>query len=163
MTLNRNLSRGEMVLSIEEIKRDIEAKVAGAEVAIDGNSLIIPKEKWMEAAQFLKNDPNYLFDYLSSVTGVDWKEYLEAVYHLYSIEKKEGPLQIKVRTDRQNGVIPSVTPIWRSAEFQEREAYDLVGIHFQGHPDLRRILMWEGFQYHPLRKDYVQEDQDREL
>ena len=66
-----------------------------------------------------------------------------------------------MRTDTDSCEIPSVTPIWRSAEFQEREAYDLLGIKFTGHPDLRRILMWDGFEHHPLRKDYVQEDQDR--
>ena len=77
------------------------------------------------------------------------------------MEKKEGPLNIKVRTDVEKCILPSVTPIWRSAEFQEREAYDLVGIHFEGHPDLRRILMWEAFEHHPLRKSYVQDDQDR--
>lgn len=149
--------------TLEEIKKDIETKISGAQISIDGTSLIIPKEIWFETAGFLKNSPEYKFDYLSSVTGVDYKEYLEAVYHLYSIEKKEGPLQVKVRTDREKSVMPSVTPVWRSAEFQEREAYDLIGIHFEGHPDLRRILMWDEFQFHPLRKDYVMEDQDREL
>ena len=69
--------------------------------------------------------------------------------------------KIKVRTEKEKSVVPSVTPLWRSAEFQEREAYDLLGISFEGHPDLRRILMWDGFEHHPLRKDYVQDDQDR--
>ena len=147
--------------TLSEIKQNIETKFPGTTVTIEGSSLVIPKECWSEVANFLKMNPEYSFDYLSSVTGVDYREYLEAVYHFYSTTKKEGPLTIKVRTDKGKSVIPSVTPIWRSAEFQEREAYDLVGIHFEGHPDLRRILMWEGFQYHPLRKDYVQENQDR--
>lgn len=147
--------------TLEQIKQDIEAKFPGTVLTIEGASLLVPKERWFEIAKLLKTNPEYAFDYLSSVTGVDYTEYLEAVYHLYSVEKKEGPLSIKVRTDRESGSIPSVTPIWRSAEFQEREAYDLVGIRFEGHPDLRRILMWEGFQYHPLRKDYVPEDQNR--
>jgi len=144
-----------------EIKQDIETKFPGTQLTLEGSSLVIPKEQWSEIAKFLKNTPEYSFDFLSSVTGVDYKEYLEVVYHLYSMEKKEGPLTIKVRTDCEQSLVPSVTPIWRSAEFQEREAYDLVGIHFTGHPDLRRILMWEGFQHHPLRKDYVQDEQDR--
>ena len=147
--------------TLEAIKQQIESKFPGAQITIEGTSLIVPKERWIEVAKFLKNDPEYSLDYLSSVTGTDYKDYLEAVYHLYSIEKKEGPLVIKVRTDVEKSLLPSVTPIWRSAEFQEREAYDLVGIHFEGHPDLRRILMWEGFAHHPLRKDYVQDDQDR--
>lgn len=86
--------------------------------------------------------------------------YLEAVYHLYSVAKKHGPLVIRVRTaNRTDDIeIPSLTPIWRGAEFQEREVFDLYGIVFTGHPDLRRILMWDGFKDHPMRKDYVEPD-----
>jgi NADH-quinone oxidoreductase subunit C len=86
--------------------------------------------------------------------------YLEAVYHLYSIEQREGPVVLRMRTeDRAERVhVPSLTPIWRSGEFQEREAYDLFGIIFDGHPDLRRLLMWEGFEDHPMRRDYVDPD-----
>ena len=86
--------------------------------------------------------------------------YLEAVYHLYSTVHKHGPLVIRMRTvDRAAGArLPSLTPLYRSAEFQEREIYDLYGIHFDGHPDLRRILMWDEFEDHPMRKDYVQPD-----
>ncbi len=86
--------------------------------------------------------------------------YLEAVYHLYSVALKEGPLVLRMRTvNRTDQVeLPSLTNIWRSAEFQEREAFDLYGIVFTGHPDLRRILMWEGFKDYPMRKDYVEPD-----
>ncbi len=147
--------------SLPELQQYISSKIPSIAITVEGNSLIIPKEGWIQVAEFLKNDPELKLDYLSSVTGVDYKEYLEAVYHLYSVAKPSGQLAIKVRTTDAGNKIPSVTPIWRSAEYQEREAYDLVGIHFEGHPDLRRILMWEGFEHHPLRKDYVQEDQDR--
>ena len=91
--------------------------------------------------------------------------YLEAVYHLFSMEKKHGPVVLRMRTaDRTGNVqLPSFTPVWRSAEFQEREIFDLYGIVFEGHPDLRRLLMWEGFVDHPMRKDYVPvEDDDLE-
>jgi NADH-quinone oxidoreductase subunit C len=83
--------------------------------------------------------------------------YLEAVYHLFSMEKKHGPVVLRMRTaDRGEGThVPSLTPVWRGAEFQEREAFDLYGIIFDGHPDLRRILMWDGFKDYPMRKDYV--------
>jgi len=86
--------------------------------------------------------------------------YLETVYHLYSMTHKHGPVIIRMRTsDREDGThLPSLTPIWRSAEFQEREIFDLYGIHFDGHPDLRRILMWDEFQDHPMRKDYSEPD-----
>jgi len=84
--------------------------------------------------------------------------YLEVVYHLYSMELKHGPLIIRLRTENRTDKarVPSLTPIWRGAEFQEREIFDLYGIVFDGHPDLRRILMWDGFKDFPMRKDYVE-------
>jgi len=86
--------------------------------------------------------------------------YLEAVYHLFSMEKKQGPVVIRLRTvNRTDQVeLPSLTSIWRSAEFQEREIFDLYGIVFAGHPDLRRLLMWPEFEDHPMRRDYVEPD-----
>jgi NADH-quinone oxidoreductase subunit C len=86
--------------------------------------------------------------------------YLEVVYHLFSQELKTGPLPLRMRTaDRAEAVhLPSLTPVWRSAEFQEREIFDLFGVIFDGHPDLRRILMWDGFVDHPMRRDYVDPD-----
>ncbi len=85
---------------------------------------------------------------------------LEAVYHLFSMAQKQGPLPIRMRTvNRTDQVeLPSLTPIWRSAEFQEREIFDLFGIVFTGHPDLRRLLMWPEFKDHPMRRDYVEPD-----
>ena len=86
--------------------------------------------------------------------------YLEAVYHLFSIAHKHGPVVIRMRTaNRAEGArLPSLTPIYRSAEFQEREIFDLYGVHFDNHPDLRRILMWDEFVDHPMRKDYREPD-----
>jgi NADH-quinone oxidoreductase subunit C len=85
---------------------------------------------------------------------------LEAVYHLFSVAKKHGPVVIRMKTvNRSDQVeLPSLTPLWRSAEFQEREVFDLYGIVFTGHPDLRRLLMWDGFKDHPMRRDYVDPD-----
>lgn len=85
---------------------------------------------------------------------------LEAVYHLYSMALGQGPVILRQRTaNRVDQVqLASLTPVWRGAEFQEREIYDLFGVRFDGHPDLRRILMWDGFADHPMRKDYVEPD-----
>ena len=85
---------------------------------------------------------------------------LEAVYHLFSVAKKHGPVIIRMKTvNRSDQVdLPSLTPVWRGAEFQEREIFDLYGIVFTGHPDLRRILMWDEFKDHPMRRDYVEPD-----
>jgi NADH-quinone oxidoreductase subunit C len=86
--------------------------------------------------------------------------FLEAVYHLYSMALGQGPLIIRLRTGNRTDrvALPSLTPVWRSCELQEREIFDLFGIQFEGHPDLRRILMWDNFEDHPMRKDYVPAD-----
>ena len=127
------------------------------------DSLLVAREDLLRVAQFLKEAEELKLDYLSNVTGVDWPGkdadstgYLEVVYHLYSAEKKHGPLVLRVRTGDRNGdvAVPSITPVFRSAEFQECEVYDLYGVRFEGHPELRRLMMWEEFEGHPLRKDY---------
>jgi NADH-quinone oxidoreductase subunit C len=85
--------------------------------------------------------------------------FLEVVYHLYSVALRHGPLVLRLRTiDREQTHLPSLTPVWRSAEFQEREIFDLYGVKFDGHPDLRRLLMWDEFTDHPMRRDYVDPD-----
>jgi NADH-quinone oxidoreductase subunit C/D len=122
---------------------------------------IVPADLLLAFCTFIKQELGY--DYLSSVTGVDYypDPRMEVVYHLY--KTSGGPVfNFKVTTDRENSSVPSVVSIYPGAEFQEREAWDLLGIRFEGHPDLRRILMWEGFNGHPLRKDwheaYYEED-----
>jgi NADH-quinone oxidoreductase subunit C len=153
--------------TIEEIKSAIEAALPDAAVEIVPNpspsgqhSLRIQPGHAVAVAKFLRDDAEFKLDYLSNVTGVDCPDYLEAVYHLYSVEKKHGPVILRMRTvNRTDQVeLPSFTPIWRSAEFQEREIFDLFGIVFTGHPDLRRLLMWDGFKDHPMRRDYVEPD-----
>jgi len=86
--------------------------------------------------------------------------YLEVVYHLYSMALKHGPVIIRLRTANRTDqvTVPSLTPVWRSCDFQEREVFDLFGVKFEGHADLRRILMWDEFKDHPMRKDYVAPD-----
>lgn len=154
------------------------------------HALKIDNEHAVAIARFLHDDAELRLDFCSNVTGVDWLDrvskktvkvktavdgvekevdqigeekipgYLEAVYQLYSMTHKHGPVVIRMRTaDRTAGTsLPSLTPVWRSAEFQEREIFDLYGIRFDGHPDLRRILMWDEFVDHPMRKDYVPPD-----
>lgn len=117
-------------------------------IMVDGDDLV-------EVVTYLRDELG--FNYLSSVTGVDLIEddKLEVVYHTYSIEKGGGPVTLKVQIPRKEGAsVPSLTPLYPGADFQEREAWDLLGIKFDGHPDLRRILMWEEFVGHPLRKDW---------
>ena len=124
------------------------------------HALLVHREDALKVAEFLKNDPELLLDFASNVSGVDYADHLEAVYHLYSVAKKHGPITLRTRTgDRdKDAIVPSLTPVWKSADFQEREAFDLFGIRFEGHPDLRRLLMWDEFVDYPLRKDYVAPD-----
>jgi len=154
------------------------------------HSLLVDREHGPAVAKFLREDAGLKMDYCSNATGVDWPDveltekikvkktvdgvekeveevkktlrpgYLEAVYHLYSMEKKHGPVILRLRTENRadKNHLPSLTPVWRSCEFQEREIFDLFGIIFDGHPDLRRILMWDGFLDFPMRKDYVEPD-----
>jgi NADH/F420H2 dehydrogenase subunit C len=95
------------------------------------------------------------FDFLSDLGGVDWPDRFEVVYHLYATADPRGPLALKVALpDKAAPSLPSVTPVWQGAELQEREAYDMFGIVFEGHPNLTHMLTWEGFPGYPLRKDF---------
>jgi NADH-quinone oxidoreductase subunit C len=158
---------------LEKIKADLEAAIPGCLLEIIPNgspsaqhSLLIDSAHAVKVTTFLRDNAELRFDYCSNVTGVDRLQteqsrgYLEAVYHLYSMEKKHGPVILRLRTENRSDKVhlPSLTPVWRSAEFQEREIFDLYGIIFDGHPDLRRILMWDEFEDHPMRKDYVEPD-----
>lgn len=116
-------------------------------------TVIVPAESLVEAATFLRDHMG--FDYLSNVASVDYPERFEVIYHLYSVKRGGGVLALKVLLpDKEAAEVDSVTPIWPGANFQEREVYDLMGIAFRGHPDLRRIMLWDGFPGHPLRKDF---------
>jgi NADH-quinone oxidoreductase subunit C len=154
------------------------------------HSLLVDGARAISVAMFLRDDAELRLDYCSNVTGVDWLDaeltekvkvkqvidgveqeveqmrkitrpgYLEAVYHLFSMEKKHGPVILRLRTANRTDQVrlPSLTPVWRACEFQEREIFDLFGIIFDGHPDLRRILMWDEFKDHPMRRDYAAPD-----
>ncbi len=144
---------------IAALKADIEKNLPGVALKTVRESLLIENPADItKVAKFLKESPAYLLDYLSSVTGADYIQYLESVYHLYSMAKKSAMVTLRVRVSRDNPRVPSLVPIYRGAEFQEREAFDMFGIIYENHPDLRRIFMWEGFEGYPLRKDYQQED-----
>ena len=115
---------------------------------------LVNAENLVEVATALRDEMG--FDYLASVTGVDYlpEGKMEVVYHLF--RSTGGPaLVIKAQTPRENPVVPSLVPVYPGADLQERETWDLFGIQFEGHPDLRRILLWEGFNGFPLRKDWA--------
>ena len=116
--------------------------------------LMVTPDKIVEVTTALRDELG--FNYLASLTGVDLPDdgKQEVVYHMSNLVQGGGPLTLHVQTDRDNSVVPSITSIFPGADFQEREAWDLLGINFEGHYDLRRILMWDGFDGHPLRKDW---------
>ena len=139
---------------VEQAAALLKERFPDADTRDGYTGLMVSADKLVEVATALRDDIG--FDYLSSVTGVDQlsDNKLEVVYHTYSIDQGGSALVLHVQVDRDNPVVPSLTPIWPGADFQEREAWDLLGIHFDGHNDLRRILTWDGFAGHPLRKDW---------
>jgi NADH-quinone oxidoreductase subunit C len=177
-----------MIVATESVLDRVRAVLPAASLTMRANpgpgsqhSLLVDAADLIEVCRVLRDTPGLAFDFLSNVSGVDWPEpavadavavpadgqgrpaaegFLEVIYHLYSTTRRAGPLVLRCRTrDRgQNVRLPSVVSIFRSAEFQEREIFDLYGVEFTGHPDLRRILMWDEFQDHPMRKDYVAPD-----
>ena len=150
-----------MFPSVDELKSLLEQELPGVSLTVDGSALFVAPKDLTTVCRYLKDTERFRMDYLANLTAVDFPpDRMDVVYQLYSMEKKHGPITFKVKLPRQQLVVASVTPIWRGAEFQEREVYDLYGVTFEGHPDLRRILMWDGFEGHPMRKDYVPENQN---
>jgi NADH/F420H2 dehydrogenase subunit C len=157
-----------MLPAVDQLKAAIERGSPGVSITVEGASLRVQPHELVRVCQWLKSAPDFQMDYVSNLTAVDYPPdpaaggagRMDIVYHLYSMAQKHGPVALKVTLPRSNPAIASLTTVYRGAEFQEREVYDLFGVTFEGHPDLRRILMWDGFAGHPMRKDYVPEDQD---
>ena len=127
--------------------------VPGAVLEVTKNGLVVAPEKLVDLASYLRDREGY--DYLSMITSVDWPGNLEVVYYLYGVSQPKDALVLKVRLpDKTDPVVSSLISVWPGADLQEREVYDMMGIRFAGHPNLRRMLLWEGFEGHPLRKDY---------
>lgn len=128
------------------------------EAVVDAN------EVWFEVApahvlstaRLLRDEPSLSFEMATNVTAVDWEEWFEVVYHLQSLTHNHiATLKMRVY-DREQPEVPSLVPVWYGAHLQETEVYDLFGIRFSGHPNLRRIFLWDGFSGWPLRKDFLQ-------
>jgi NADH-quinone oxidoreductase subunit C len=129
------------------------AKFPGAITESSNQTVIIKSEYLLQVLEYLKNSPDFMLNYLADLTSVDNYDYFEVVYQLTS--GKNHRLTVKTCCyNHERPVLPSVTSLWRGADFMEREVYDLMGIAFAGHPNLKRIVLWEGFNGHPLRKDY---------
>ncbi|MGD0354563.1 MAG: NADH-quinone oxidoreductase subunit C [Dehalococcoidia bacterium] len=144
-----------VVTSGEDLAKKIAEAIPGSVISSDKTSVMVDAAKLAQVAEFLKNTPGLDFNYLNFATAVDYIDYFELVYRLLSMEHNHS-LVLKTRCyDRENPTVPSIVSLWRGAYFQEREMFDMFGIKFEGHPDLRRLLTWEGFKGYPLRRDYL--------
>ena len=143
------------VLPGTEIAEKIEAEIPGSVVSSDDSSVIVESMAVASVLKYLKETPGYDFNYLNNLTAVDYFDYFELIYNLTSFTNHLSII-IKARVQgRDNPEIPSISHLWRGADFQEREVFDLLGIRFAGHPNLKRIALWESFEGHPLRKDFL--------
>jgi len=144
---------------LEKIKELLKNDILSAREAFGELTLIVAREKIVEVATFLKDEPAFAFNMLTDLTAVDAlglkrDDRYEVVYQLYSVSRKHS-IRLKVTLSEDDPIVPSVTDLWAVANWLEREVWDMYGIRFDGHPDLRRMLMYEEFKGHPLRKDYV--------
>lgn len=139
-----------------EVGERIRGVLPGAVVAETPGWLEVRPDALLDVCRLLRDDPALAIDMATNVTSVDREEYFEVVYHLQSITENHI-LGLKTRpADYADPVVPSVEPIWKGAWLQEMEVYDLMGIRFAGHPNLRRLFLWEGFHGWPLRKEFMQ-------
>jgi NADH-quinone oxidoreductase subunit C len=138
-----------------QVANRIAVIAPGTRVEPLGLSCYVDSAAILAVARALRDDPELRMQMLTSLTAVDYLTHFEIVYHCVSLAKNHlGVLKVRI-ADREDAVVPSVTDVWWGAHLQEREAYDLMGIRFEGHPDMRRIFLWEGFAGHPLRKDFM--------
>lgn len=145
-----------VALSAKEIAAQLNAKFPGAVEEAGSNAVLVKTDLLTAVADHLKNGAGLKYDYLNYVTAVDYFTYFEIVYQVTSLEfNKSIIFKTRVYT-RDNPTMPSVYGVWRGADLQEREIYDLFGIKFEGHPNMKRIFLWEGFPGYPLRKDWNQ-------
>lgn len=138
-----------------DLAQRIGSQIPGSVVTSDAADVWVRSEAVHDALQLLRDDDDLDFQFLNAVTAVDYVEFFELIYHLTSL-RRNASCTVKTRLySREDPSAPSVIDLWRGAELQEREIYDLMGITFQGHPNMKRILLWEGFPGHPLRKDFI--------
>lgn len=143
--------------STSAVRTRLQGKVLEAQVLRGEEIIFVSREGLLETFRILKDDPQLGFDFLMDITVVDYltkkSPRFEVVYQLYSLSRNQR-LRVKLAVPEDDLEVPSLTPLWKSADWLEREAWDMFGVRFQGHPDLRRILLYDEFQGHPLRKDY---------
>lgn len=142
-------------LSAKDIAGQITERFPDTVIEAGDTTILVKGESLHNVMAFLKETPGLDFDYLTHITAVDYYDYFEVIYQLTSLEHNHS-LVVKTRCyGRDNLSLPSVVSLWRGADYQEREIFDLMGITFEGHPNMKRIVLWPGFKGHPQRKDYL--------
>ncbi len=139
----------------EETARRINEQFPDVAIRFNQTDVWVMPESILEVCKFLKETPGLEYAFLTSVTAVDFIEYFELVYHLLSMKHNHSAILKAKVPGRGEPSVNSVISVWQGADMQEREIWDLMGIRFEGHPNMKRILLWEGFPGHPLRKDYL--------
>jgi len=143
-------------LKAPEIGKQLQAQFAGAVIEATDAAVMVDSKSLVNVMAYLKKTAGLDFDYMTTITAVDYFQYFEVIYNLVSMVHNHS-LTIKTRVyGRENPSLPSLVGLWRSADHQEREIYDLMGITFEGHPNMKRIVLWPEFKGHPQRKDYLQ-------
>jgi len=142
----------------DEFATAIQRSFPDAVVQSERDAVVVQREAVRDVCFYLRDNPELQFDFLSSVTATDYIDYFEVVYHLFSIAHNHSAVLKTWAEGRTNPWVPSVVAVWKSADLQEREMWDLLGVRCEGHPNLKRIMMWEGYPGHPLRKDFLEFD-----
>jgi NADH-quinone oxidoreductase subunit C len=144
-----------IALSAREVAKQITERFPDSVIEASDTSVLLTSESLSDIAAFLKETTGLEFNYLNHITAIDYYQYFEVVYLLTSLEHNHSII-LKVRCyGRDNPSLPSVVSLWQAADYQEREIYDLLGIRFEGHPNMKRIVLWSDFPGHPLRKDFL--------
>jgi len=142
-------------LTTGNVIQQIAEKLPDAVISDTDSAILVDSKSLLDVAAFLKETAGLDFDYLTTITAVDYYQYFEVIYLFVSMEHNHS-LVLKARCyNRDNPALPSLVGLWRSADHQEREIYDLMGITFEGHPNMQRIVLWSDFEGHPQRKDFL--------
>jgi NADH-quinone oxidoreductase subunit C len=145
-----------VALNAKEVATRLEQHFPRSIIEANGNSLLVKIESLYALADYLKKAPEFKFDYLDYIMSVDYYDYFELIYQFTSLEYNHRLILKTHCHGRENLTAPSLVGLYKTADFQEREINDLMGIKFEGHPNLKPIFLWEGFQSYPLRKDYLE-------
>ena len=141
----------------EELGRRLDDAFPSAVERWDESAVWVKASSIADVCTHLRDDPELAFDFLNAITAVDYIDYFEVIYHLTSLKFSHSAVLKAIAEGRDSPVVPSVVSVWRGADLQEREIWDLMGVSFVGHPNLKRLVTWEGFPGHPLRKDFIRE------